>query len=68
MRSFVQRCSSCQASAASFSLRLIVRADVTQEFLTNCCVIVDPPCTTFLLVTSAQTARPMPRRSTPLCS
>jgi hypothetical protein len=68
MRSFGQCCSSCQASAASFSLRLIVRAVVTQEFFTSCCVIVDPPWTTLLLVTSAQTARPMPRRSTPLCS
>ena len=67
IRSFDQCCSSCQASAASFNFRLTVRFDVTHEFFTNCCVIVEPPCTTCLLVTSAHTARAIPRMSTPRC-
>src|SRR5919199_542513 len=50
MRCLCQCCSSCHASAASFSLRLIVRADVTHEFLTSCCVIVEPPWTTLMFV------------------
>ena len=37
------------ASAASFTLRLIVRSSLTIVFFTNCCVIVEPPCTTLLL-------------------
>ena len=47
-------CSSCHASAASFSLRLIVRCSWTYVFLTNCCVIVEPPSTTCLVRTSAR--------------
>ncbi len=34
----------------------------------NCCVIVEPPCTTRCSVMSAQSARPIARMSTPRCS
>src|SRR6266511_6258883 len=68
IRSFDHRRSSCQASAASLSLRLIVRSRFVYVFLTNCCVMVDPPWTTFLFRTSAQTARMIPLKSTPRCS
>ena len=60
--------SSCQASAASLSLREIVRSLWTSAFLTNCCVIVEPPCTVLLWRTSSQSARAMPWKSTPRCS
>ena len=68
MRSFDQRCSSCHASAASLSLRLTVRSCCVYWFLTNCCVIVDPPCTMSCERMSAKTARAIPWKSTPRCS
>ena len=37
-------------------------------FLTNCCVIVEPPSTIARLRMSAQSARATPRTSMPLCS
>ena len=66
--SFVQTCSSCHASAASFSLRVIVGSLPVSEFFTNCCVIVEPPWTAPWWRMSAQSARPMPRMSMPRCS
>ena len=68
MWSFVQTCSSCHASAASFSFRVTVRSFPVSEFLTNCCVIVEPPWTAPLCLTSAHSARAMPRMSMPRCS
>jgi hypothetical protein len=49
-------------------LRLIVRSCFVYWFLMNCWVIVDPPCSKVCERTSAQTARAMPRMSTPWCS
>ena len=66
--SFDQRCSSCHASAASLSFRVIVGALPVSAFLTNCCVIVEPPCTVDWWRMSAQRARAMPCRSMPPCS
>ena len=68
IRSFFQIRSICQASAASFSFRVSVRWSFVYAFLTNCCVIVEPPWTTPLCVMFAQTARAIPRRSSPRCS
>ena len=55
--------SSCHASAASLSLREIDCSLWVSAFLTNCCVIVEPPWTTLLWRMSAQAARTMPCRS-----
>ena len=60
--------SSCHAYAASRTLRAIVFWSRSSPFFTNCCVIVEPPSTTFLCLMSAISARPMPRRSIPSCS
>ena len=68
IRSFDHCCVSCQASAASRTLRAIVLSLRLYAFLTYCCVIVDPPSTTALLRMSSHAARRMPRTSTPLCS
>ena len=52
-------------SAASFTFRAIVRSQVwSSMFLTNCCVIVEPPWTNSFWERSAQSARAMPRMST----
>ena len=68
MRSFSQRCSSCHASAASRTFRAIVRSLRMYAFLTNCCVIVEPPSTIAWLRMSAHSARATPRTSMPSCS
>ena len=54
------------ASAASRTFSNTVRRFCASvAFLTNCCVIVEPPCTALPVVTSCHSARPMPRMSTP---
>jgi hypothetical protein len=50
------------------TFRPSVRVFVTYMFFTYCCVIVEPPSTTALWRMSAQSARAMPRTSTPWCS
>ncbi len=54
------------ASAASRSFWKTVRWSWARSaFLTNCCVMVEPPWTAFCWMTSWTKARPMPRMSTP---
>ena len=61
--------SSRRATTASITLVWIVRSLVglMMRFLTTCCVIVDPPCSTDPVPTLAMSARRMLRPLTPSC-
>jgi len=61
----LKRCSSQKASIASCALRFRLRSGVRNRFFANCCVRVDPPCTTRPEVKFAWTARASPIGSMP---
>ena len=66
--SFDQWCASQNASVASRSFSTSVRRSCApgSAFLTNCCSIVEAPCTAPPCTTSATAARASERRSIPL--